>query len=80
MSELMTPLALLAYGTAAVVGLQLVAASVSRLADLIVRRNGRPFRLGQDPPPPVTMGDMALLLVGLFLLLQGVVVILWTFG
>lgn len=80
MSELMIPLALLAYSTAAVVGLQLVAASLSRLSALIVRRNGRLARLDQDPQPQAVVADLLLAAAGLFLLLQGVVVALWTFG
>jgi hypothetical protein len=76
----MTLLALLAYGTAAVVGIQLVASSLVRLSGLIVRRNGRPDRFGEDHPPQAALAGLLLLVVGLFLLLQGVVVTLWTFG
>jgi hypothetical protein len=80
MSEVMTPLALLVYGTAAVVGVQLVASSLGRLSGLLVRRNGRPIRPDEDPLPQAAMAGLVLLVVGLFLLLQGVVVTLWTFG
>ncbi len=80
MSEVMTPLALLVYGTAAVVGVQLVASSLGRLSGLLIRRNGRPIRPDEDPLPQAALAGLVLLVVGLFLLLQGVAVTLWTFG
>lgn len=80
MSEVMTPLALLVYGTAAVVGIQLVASSLGRLSGLLIRRNGRPIRPDKAPVPQAALAGLIPLVVGLFLLLQGVVVTLWTFG
>lgn len=80
MSELMTPLALLAYGTAAVVGMQLIASGLFRLSGLVVRRNGNPVHPGQHIRPQAVAADLMLLAAGLFLLLQGVVVVAWTFA
>ncbi len=80
MSEVMTPLALLVYGTAAVVGVQLVASSLGRLSGLFVSRNGRPIRPDEDRIPQAALAGLLLLVIGLFLLLQGAVVAVWTFG
>lgn len=80
MSELMTSLAVLAYGTAAVVGVQLVTSGLLRLSGLALRRNGGRSRPGQHLPPQAVAADLVLSVVGLFLLLQGVLVILWTFN
>lgn len=80
MTELMTSLVLVAYVTAAVVGIQLVASSVARFSSLVVRRNGRPGRLGEDSPPQAALAGLVFLAAGLLLVLQGVAVVLWTFG
>lgn len=81
MTELMTSLVLLAYGTAALVGLHLVASRLLHLADLLVQRNGRPLGMGRGPLlPAAVVADLMLLLAGLFLLLQGVVIGVWTFA
>jgi len=80
MSELMTSLALAAYGTAAVVGVQLIGSSFYRLSHLPVRRNGRYVPAGPEPLPQALVSAVVLLGAGLFLLLQGVVVVLWTFA
>ncbi|KKM26576.1 hypothetical protein LCGC14_1583400 [marine sediment metagenome] len=80
MSELMTSLAVLAYGTAAVVGVQLIASGLSRLSGLAVRRNGNPNHPDQRLLPQAVAADLVLLAAGLFLLLQGVVVVAWTFA
>ena len=80
MTELMTSLVLLAYSTAALVGLNLVISRFSRLAGLLARRNGRSLGFGQEPPLPAAVADLVLLMAGLFLLLQAVMVGLWTFS
>ncbi len=80
MTELFTSLVLLAYGTAAVVGIQLVACSLARFSALVARRNGHPDRFGQDSRPQVALAGLVLLGAGLFLVLQGVAVVVWTFG
>jgi hypothetical protein len=77
MSELITSLAVLAYGTAAVVGVQLVTSGASRLSSLVFRRSGDP---GQHVTRQTVAADLVLSIVGLFLLLQGVVIVLWTFA
>ncbi len=79
MTEFMTLLMLVAYSTAAVVGIQLVANGASRLAGLVARRNGLPAP-GQHVAPQALIADAVLLAAGLFLLLQGLVVVLWTFS
>ncbi len=79
MTGLMTSLVLLAYGTAAVVGIQLVASSASHLFTLVGRRPWGPDRYGEVSPTRAALADVVLMLAGLFLLLQGVVVVLWTF-
>lgn len=80
MSELMTSLAVLAYGTAAIVGVQLVTSGVSRLSSLVFRRSGDPGHPSQHVPPQAVAAALVLSTVGLFLLLQGVVIVLWTFA
>ena len=79
MTEFMTLLMLVAYSTAAIVGIQLVANGASHLAGFVARRDGQPA-LGQHVAPQALIGDALLLVAGLFLLLQGVVVVLWTFS
>ena len=74
MNAFMTALALVAYGTAAIVGVQMAVGSLARLA--------RPSRPGQ-PLMQESMsfaGSVVLLLAGLFLVLQGAVVFLWAFS
>ena len=78
MSEFMTSLVLVAYGTAAIVGVQLLANGLVHLSSLVARRNGPLTRTG--PVPQALVGELVLLVGGLFLLLQGVVVVLWTFS
>ena len=79
MTEFMTLLMLVAYSTAAVVGIQLIANGASRLAGFVGRRNGW-AALGQHVAPQALIADALLLVAGLFLLLQGVLVVLWTFS
>ena len=77
MNAFMTALALVAYGTAAIVGVQIAVGSLARLAGV-----ARPSRPGQ-PLMQESMsfaGSVVLLLAGLFLVLQGAVVFLWAFS
>ncbi len=80
MSELTTSLALMAYGIAAVVGMQLVANGFFHLSRRAVRRNGRSVSMSPNPHPQAVLTALVLLAAGLFLLLQGAVVALWTLG
>ena len=80
MSEPMIYLAVLAYGTAAIVGVQLVTSGLLRLSGLALRRNEGRSRPGQHLQPQAVAAGLVFSVIGLFLLLQGVVVVLWTFS
>ena len=75
MTELMTSLVLIAYGTAGIVGIQMAAGSLARLAGF-----DRPNRSRQSLSRQSLSfaGTLMLLLAGLFLMLQGAAVFLWT--
>lgn len=74
MSELLTMLALLAYGTAGVVGMHMMAGSIARLAGL----DRGPLRRGYVRRSASSAGNIILLLAGLFLSVQAAIVVLWT--
>jgi hypothetical protein len=76
----MTPLALVAYGTAAVVGIQLIGSGFSRLSHLSVRRDVRFAPVHHHSVPQAAASALVVLTAGLFLFLQGVAVALWTFA
>jgi hypothetical protein len=78
MGELVTPLRLVAYSTAAIVGLQLVGVGLCRLSGLVVRLNGRVPRIGHSSTPRTVVPGLAFLCAGLVLLVQGVVVLAQT--
>lgn len=75
MNELLAPLRLVAYGTAAVVGLQLAGVGLSRLSGLTVGLNGCIPRIGRGGAPRGVAAGLAFLCAGLVLLAQGVVVV-----
>jgi len=75
MSDLLTPLRVLAYGTAAAVGLQLVGLGLSRLSGVAVRANGRLPRLRRDGSRRALVPGLAFLCAGLALVTQGIVVL-----
>ncbi|MBI2914277.1 MAG: hypothetical protein HYY03_10210 [Chloroflexi bacterium] len=77
MSAFMTALVLVAYGTAAIVGVQMAVGSLARLAG-----SARATRPGQPLMRESLSfaGSLVLLLAGLFLVLQGAVVFLWAFS
>ncbi|OGO09410.1 MAG: hypothetical protein A2Y61_05700 [Chloroflexi bacterium RBG_13_60_13] len=78
MSELVTPLRLVAYGTAAIVGLQLLGIGLARLSGIVVRLDGRFPRIGHRSAPRTAVPGLAFLGAGLVLLVQGVVVLAQT--
>ena len=80
MSEFVTFLAPAAYGTAAIVGMQLIRSSFSRLSRRVVRQNGDKVPMGPYALPQAMVTALVLLGAGLFLLMQGVAVVLWTFS
>lgn len=75
MSDFLTPLRILAYGTTAIVGLQLVGLGLSRLSGVAVRVNGRLPRLGRNGSRPALVPGLAFLCAGLVLVTQGVAVL-----
>lgn len=72
MSALLTSLLLFAYGTAAFVGMYMIAGSVFRLTG-----TGR-VRHGLVHESLTVAGSVVVLVAGLFLAVQGAVVYLWT--
>jgi hypothetical protein len=78
MNELLTPLRLMAYGTAAVVGLQLAGVGLSRLSGLTVGLKGCVPRIGRGAAPRAVVAGLAFLCAGLVLLAQGIVVVAQT--
>lgn len=74
MKSLMTTLLLVAYLTAGVVGMQMMAGSLARLTGFERLRGQR----GVVRQSLTTAGSVVLLLAGLFLAIQAAVVIVWT--
>lgn len=75
MKSLMTTLLLVAYLTAGVVGMQMMAGSLARLTGFERLRSPRG---GIVRHSLTTAGSVVLLLAGLFLAIQAAVVIVWT--
>lgn len=76
MTQLMSTLLLVAYVTAGVVGMQMMAGSLARLTGF----ERLPGQRGLVRQSLTTAGSVILLLAGLFLAIQAAVVIVWTFS